>query len=68
MIILMLTWATQPAKSVTRFFQASKDSHVTCQSTEAVSSVKSAGTNFHPNKHSSITSRRPNYGKDAKEK
>jgi hypothetical protein len=38
----MFTWARQPAKSAIRFFQASRDLLVTCQSTEAVFSVKSA--------------------------
>jgi len=45
------TWAKRPVKSVKGFFQANKDLLVTCQSTKAVSSVKSAVSHFHPTLH-----------------
>jgi hypothetical protein len=64
----MFTWAKQPAKSVNRFFQASKILPDTFLHTKAASSVKCAVANFRPICHSTNTSQQQSFGKVAKEK
>jgi hypothetical protein len=64
----MFTLAKQPAKSVNRFFQASKILPDTFLHTKAAFGVKCAVANFRPNCHSTNTSRQQSFGKVAKEK